>query len=141
MDPKLEQILHDSMNQRIGGAETASRALAYEGGANQQGMTSDASAAAQDGSEPQGLGIEPNLADQIHKALLEQTRRQEMVGGPAVLLVPPAIRSWVARFVRQGIPGLNVLAYNEIPDDRKVQPDRRDWRLTSMRKGTVRVDR
>jgi flagellar biosynthesis protein FlhA len=122
LDPKLEQILHDSMNQRIGGAETAaSRALAYEGGANQQGMTSDAPAAAQQGNEPQGLGIEPNLADQIHKALLEQTRRQEMVGSPAVLLVPPAIRSWVARFVRQGIPGLNVLAYNEIPDDRKVR--------------------
>ncbi len=121
LDPKLEQILHDSMNQRVGGAETASRALAYEGGASQQGMTSDASGTAQESNEPQGLGIEPNLADQIHKALLEQTRRQEMVGSPAVLLVPPAIRSWVARFVRQGIPGLNVLAYNEIPDDRKVR--------------------
>lgn len=121
LDPKLEQILHDSMNQRIGGAETASRALAYDGGANQQGMMSDTPGAASQGNEPQGLGIEPNLADQIHKALLEQTRRQEMLGNPAVLLVPPAIRSWVARFVRQGIPGLNVLAYNEIPDDRKVR--------------------
>ena len=44
-----------------------------------------------------------------------------MVGSPAVLLVPPAPRVWMARFVRQGIPGLNVLAYNEIPDDRKVR--------------------
>ncbi len=121
LDPKLEQILHDSMNQRIGGAETASRALAYDGGANQQGMKNDASRAAPDNGETQGLGIEPNLADQIHKALLEQTQRQEMLGSPAVLLVPPAIRSWVARFVRQGIPGLTVLAYNEIPDDRKVR--------------------
>ena len=121
LDPKLEQILHDSMNQRLGAAEAGSRALAYEGGANQQGMTNDGSSTAVQSGEPQGLGIEPNLADQIHKALLEQTRRQEMLGTPAVLLVPPAIRSWVARFVRQGIPGLNVLAYNEIPDDRKVR--------------------
>ncbi len=116
LDPKLEQILHDSMNQRHGG-DAAGRNLQHDGGANQQGMMKDASGPA----EPQGLGIEPNLADQIHKALLEQTHRQEALGSPAVLLVPPAIRSWVARFVRQGIPGLNVLAYNEIPDDRKVR--------------------
>ena len=120
LDPKLEQILHDSMNQGLNqrhGGELAGRSLQHDGGADQQGMMKDGAAAA----EPQGLGIEPNLADQIHKALLEQTRRQEALGSPAVLLVPPAIRSWVARFVRQGIPGLNVLAYNEIPDDRKVR--------------------
>jgi flagellar biosynthesis protein FlhA len=117
LDPKLEQILHDSMNQRLGGADLRAQTLQHDGGANQQGMMSNAPAV----TEPQGLGIEPNLADQIHKALLEQTRRQEMLGSPAVLLVPPAIRAWVARFVRQGIPGLNVLAYNEIPDDRKVR--------------------
>ena len=74
LDPKLEQILHDSMNQRFG-SNQSSRALQHDGGANQQGMMKDTSAAAP--SEPQGLGIEPNLADQIHKALLEQTRRQE----------------------------------------------------------------
>jgi len=121
LDPKLEQILHNSMNQRQGGADASGRSLQHDGGASTQGMTNETNAAASAPIEAQGLGIEPNLADQIHHALLEQTRRQEMLGSPAVLLVPPAIRSWVARFVRQGIPGLNVLAYNEIPDDRKVR--------------------
>lgn len=121
LDPKLEQILHDSVNQRSGNADGNARTMHYEGGSNQQGMSSNTSTSLPVPGEPQGLGIEPNLADQIHQALLEQTRRQETLGTPAVLLVPPAIRAWVARFVRQGIPGLSVLAYNEIPDDRKVR--------------------
>ncbi len=110
LDPKLEQILHDSVNQRIARMDEQQRDTMN----NEPSSTLPA-------PRPEGLGIEPNLADQIHQALLEQTRRQEMVGSPAVLLVPPALRAWMARFVRQGIPGLNVLAYNEIPDDRKVR--------------------
>lgn len=121
LDPKLEQILQDSVNQRLGNTDQQNRALQFDGGSNQHGMKNETPAIPPASGEPQALGIEPNLADKIHQALLEQTRRQEMLGSPAILLVPPAIRGWVARFVRQGIPGLNVLAYNEIPDDRKVR--------------------
>ncbi len=105
LDPKLEQILQSSIQQ---------------GNPQPHGMAQDNSAAPLH-NQSEGIGIEPNLADQIHQALLQQTQRQEVAGEPAVLLVPPAIRSWMARFVRQGIPGLSVLAYNEIPDDRKVR--------------------
>ena len=44
-----------------------------------------------------------------------------MLGEPAVLLVPPSLRQSLARFVRASVPGLQVLAWNEIPDNRKVR--------------------
>ncbi|HLF96778.1 MAG TPA: flagellar biosynthesis protein FlhA, partial [Methylococcaceae bacterium] len=72
-------------------------------------------------SGPEGAGVEPGLAEQMHRALQDHAQKLEMEGQPAVLLVTGAIRLWLARFVRQTIPGLHVLAYNEIPDDRQIK--------------------
>jgi flagellar biosynthesis protein FlhA len=68
-----------------------------------------------------GPGLEPGLAERLQQRLAETTRRQEMMGEPAVLLVPPSLRQTLARFVRAGVPGLQVLAWNEIPDNRRVR--------------------
>ncbi len=68
-----------------------------------------------------GPGLEPGLAERLQQRLAETTRRQEMLGEPAVLLVPPALRQTLARFVRAAVPGLQVLAWNEIPDNRRVR--------------------
>jgi len=66
-------------------------------------------------------GLEPGLAERLQKNLADASRRQEMLGEPAVLLVPPSLRQTLARFVRAGVPGLQVLAWNEIPDNRRVR--------------------
>jgi flagellar biosynthesis protein FlhA len=68
-----------------------------------------------------GAGIEPGLADRMHRALVERTQEQEVNGLPAVLLVSPPIRPWLARLVRHSIPGLHVLAYNEVPDNKQIK--------------------
>ena len=68
-----------------------------------------------------GAGIEPGLADRMHRALVERTQEQEVKGLPAVLLVSAPIRPWLARLVRHSIPGLNVLAYNEVPDNKQIK--------------------
>lgn len=68
-----------------------------------------------------GAGLEPGLAEQMHNSLEESAQRLEMEGLPAVLLVSSFIRPWLARFVRHSIPGLHVLAYNEIPQDRQIK--------------------
>jgi flagellar biosynthesis protein FlhA len=44
-----------------------------------------------------------------------------MAGEPAVLLVSPKLRPWIARFVRQAVPNLNVLAYSEVPENRRIR--------------------
>ena len=87
LDPNLERILQDSLQDDGGGAG----------------------------------GIEPGLAESVHMNLSEAVGRQEIAGEASVLLVSPTLRPWLARFLRQGIPGLNVLAYNEVPENRKLR--------------------
>jgi len=66
-------------------------------------------------------GFEPGLADKIQQSLIDRTRKQEAAGEPAVLLVAPKIRPWVARLMRYASPNLSVLAYNEIPESRRIR--------------------
>ncbi|HET8757053.1 MAG TPA: flagellar biosynthesis protein FlhA [Solirubrobacteraceae bacterium] len=67
-----------------------------------------------------GGGFEPGLADRLFKALTEGARRQQLSGDPTVLLVAPKLRSWIARLTRHALPGLTVLAYNEVPENRRI---------------------
>jgi flagellar biosynthesis protein FlhA len=66
-------------------------------------------------------GLEPGLADRLQRGLQDAAMRQERGGEPAVLLTPPALRAALARFFRVSVPGLHVLAWNELPDNRKVR--------------------
>lgn len=64
--------------------------------------------------------LEPNLAQTMQNKLVETTQRQELAGEPAVLLVSPSIRPWMARFARVGAPALRVLSFNEVPERMKL---------------------
>jgi flagellar biosynthesis protein FlhA len=66
-------------------------------------------------------GLEPGLAERLQARLLETAQRQEMAGQPAVLLVPPALRPTLSRFLRASVPQVHVIAWNEIPDSRRVR--------------------
>ncbi|MEY4376976.1 MAG: hypothetical protein RJB26_1526 [Pseudomonadota bacterium] len=68
-----------------------------------------------------GPGFEPGLAERLVQSVVESSRRQEMAGEPAVLLVAPRLRPWLSRLLRSTLPTLSVLAYNEIPDNRRVR--------------------
>ena len=68
-----------------------------------------------------GIGIEPGLADRLQKSLYEATATQEMQGEPAILLTSGILRSTLSRFVKNTIPGLRVLSYQEIPDDKQIK--------------------
>jgi len=87
LDPKLEQLLNDSLKTAQGGAPS----------------------------------FEPALADKLHGALVEVSQQQQMRGDPAVLLVSGALRAWLARLTRFGVPNLHVLAYGEIPHDKSLR--------------------
>ena len=68
-----------------------------------------------------GASLEPGLAENMHKNLNEATQRQEMAGESSILVVQAGLRSWIARFIRHSIPTLNVLSYNEIPDNKQIR--------------------
>lgn len=69
----------------------------------------------------EGIGIEPGLADRIQKSLAEASSNQEMAGEPSILLTSGMLRSTLSRFVKNSIPGLRVLSYQEIPDDKQIK--------------------
>lgn len=71
----------------------------------------------QDGAS---LGLEPGIIDRLQASLTEQAQRHELTGDSAVLLVSPKLRPWLSKMMRT-IRNLHVLAYNEIPDDRKIE--------------------
>ena len=75
---------------------------------------------AQNGS--QGfMGIEPSLTERMFKSLETVAKKQEISGQPAILVVAPALRLWLAQLVRHSISGLNVLSYSEIPDNKNIK--------------------
>ena len=65
--------------------------------------------------------IEPGLAETLVNQVSRATVQQESQGLPAVLLVPPALRWLLARFLRRSIPQLKVLSHAEIPDSRNIR--------------------
>ncbi len=73
------------------------------------------------GQDGNVMAIEPGLAQMIHGSLKQASESQQARGEPAVLLVSQQLRGMLARLVRHAIPGLNVLGYDEIPDDKQLR--------------------
>ena len=67
------------------------------------------------------LGIEPGLADRLFKSLEKVVKKQELANQPAILVVAPPLRLWIAQLVKHAIAGLSVLSYSEIPDNKKIR--------------------
>ncbi|WP_019626152.1 flagellar biosynthesis protein FlhA [Thioalkalivibrio sp. ALJT] len=73
------------------------------------------------GSSNGTVGLEPGLAERLQRSVADAARRQEMAGQPAVLVVAPEIRSWIASWLRGAVRSLSVLAFTEIPDNRRIR--------------------
>ena len=74
----------------------------------------------QQNSSSQGVIIEPKLAEGLFSALAKNAEEIENNGLAAVLVVSPAIRSWLAKLIKHRLSDLTVLSYSEIPDDQSV---------------------
>jgi flagellar biosynthesis protein FlhA len=72
-------------------------------------------------SEEGQAGFEPGLAERLQSALGETQTAMEAQGYESVLLVAAPIRPWMARFAKHAAPGMHVLSYNEVPDNRQIK--------------------
>jgi flagellar biosynthesis protein FlhA len=68
-----------------------------------------------------GAGIEPGLAERLQKSLNDGAQQQELAGDTPILLTSGILRSVLAKFVKYTIPGLRVISYQEIPDDKQIK--------------------
>ncbi len=69
----------------------------------------------------ESTGIEPGLAERLQVSLTKATQEQELKGEAAVLLTSGVLRSTLAKFVKNTIPNLRVLSYQEIPDEKQIR--------------------
>ena len=69
----------------------------------------------------QGLVLEPGLVESLFGALRSAATTVQDQGHSAVLVVSPAIRSWLAKMARYRVNDLVVLSYSEIPDDHAIK--------------------
>lgn len=75
---------------------------------------------ASQGSPDGQLAIEPSLAERLHTSLKEEAQKIEIDGSVAILLVAPQIRAQLAKLFKFSLPSINILAYSEIPENRKI---------------------
>ena len=72
-------------------------------------------------NEHEGVALEPGLAERIYQGMSEVTRRQEVAGESAILLVADPLRPLLARMARHSAPGLHVLAFSEMPEAKRLK--------------------
>lgn len=65
--------------------------------------------------------VEPGLMASLQERLIKESQQLQQQGEPVALLVQGSIRRLLARLLRGAIPGLNVLAYDEIPDNQRLR--------------------
>ncbi|MCL9684384.1 flagellar biosynthesis protein FlhA [Legionella maioricensis] len=68
-----------------------------------------------------GVSFEPGMADKIQHSLAQFAAQQQAKQESSVLVVQPAIRSVLARFVRNISNDFHVLSYQEIPDNKQIR--------------------
>ena len=93
LDEKLEELLLKAQQQ-----------------AQQAGNTS-----------PDSIPLEPNISSQLQTNLPEITRQLQTDGKQPIMVVSPPLRPLISRYARLCTDGLQVLSFNEIPDNRNVQ--------------------
>jgi flagellar biosynthesis protein FlhA len=75
----------------------------------------------QDSAQGTGAALEPGLAERLQQSLADCAGQQEARNEPAVVLVPGQVRAALARLVRHSVPTLSVLAYTEVPEDKRLK--------------------
>ncbi len=68
-----------------------------------------------------GGAIEPGLASRMLETLRQLKQQQDNAGQPTVLLVTDNLREFLARFIGQSIPGVHVLGFSELPQDKQLR--------------------
>lgn len=104
--------------QSIIGSEVELPAITLEPGLEQL-LLGTVTQAQNAGADATGF-IEPGLAENLQRSLVEVAQKQEMAGKPAVLLVAAPLRMTMSKFVRFSLPDMSVLAYTEVPDNKQV---------------------
>ncbi len=65
--------------------------------------------------------VDPNMLSQFQNTMPQAKEQMKAAGKEPVLLVAPQLRPLLARYARLFAPGLQVLSYNEVPDELELK--------------------
>ena len=65
--------------------------------------------------------VDPNMLNQFQTNMPQIKEQMKAAGKEPVLLVAPQLRPLLARYARLFAPGLQVLSYNEVPDELELK--------------------
>jgi len=65
--------------------------------------------------------LEPGLAEKLIREVMVRGQELEISGQVPVLLTSEGLRLWLSRFIRPSYPGLKVLSYGEIPNNKQIK--------------------
>ncbi|QKN82897.1 flagellar biosynthesis protein FlhA [Scandinavium goeteborgense] len=68
-----------------------------------------------------GVSVDPNMLSQFQNNMPQIKEQMKAAGRNPVLLVAPILRPLLARYARLFAPGLQVLSYNEVPDELELK--------------------
>jgi flagellar biosynthesis protein FlhA len=72
-------------------------------------------------SSSEGLLIDPNLAKQIIQSVIDINEKMSSENKSAVVVTSPIIRKDISILLRQHIEDVVVLAFTELPENKKVK--------------------
>lgn len=78
---------------------------------------------AQNNGAEENAFIEPSMAQRLRDSMTKAAEKQQAAGKPVVLLVSAPLRVMLAKFLRLSIPDGFVLAYSEVPDNKRLNID------------------
>jgi flagellar biosynthesis protein FlhA len=67
------------------------------------------------------VSVDPNMLSQFQSNMPQIKEQMKAAGRNPVLLVAPILRPLLARYARLFAPGLQVLSYNEVPDELELK--------------------
>ncbi len=65
--------------------------------------------------------VDPNMLSQFQSTMPQAKEQMKAAGKEPVLLVAPQLRPLLSRYARLFAPGLQVLSYNEVPDELELK--------------------
>ncbi|YCI82908.1 flagellar biosynthesis protein FlhA [Enterobacteriaceae bacterium] len=67
------------------------------------------------------IPVDPNMLTQFQSTMPQAKEQMKAAGKEPVLLVAPQLRPLLSRYARLFAPGLQVLSYNEVPDELELK--------------------
>ena len=118
---RIREALRRSIVQNLIGSQTDMPVVTLDEKLEEILLKAQQQAQQAGNTAPDNIALEPNISNQLQTNLPNITQQMQADGKQPIIIVSPLLRPLLARYARLCTDGLQVLSFNEIPDNRNVQ--------------------